>query len=198
MFERQGLPDIFESFDARRVLTGNSLILQFSQPVTRKQRHRHLTTRSFVVSLDGADLGLEAGMQSTGFPQLPSDFLDGLGNNYLVIMDGFVVVVQVILVMNLSGQMALVRIGNRPFANRAGGARIGSHVYTPQSAHLMACVADPLPVEVFDWSDPLFTRPLRPDAGGRVPVEGPGFGVTLDRGALERHGELVVATPGGS
>ena len=80
----------------------------------------------------------------------------------------------------------------------ARGARIRSHVYTPQSAHLMACVADPLPVEVFDWSDPLFTRPLRPDAGGRVPVEGPGFGVTLDRGALERHGELVVATPGGS
>src|SRR5207253_5511353 len=47
----------------------------------------------------------------------------------------------------------------------ARGARIGSHVYTPQSAHLMACIADPLPVEVFDWSDPLFTRPPRPDAG---------------------------------
>ena len=128
MFERQGLPDIFESFDARRVLTGNSLILQFSQPVTRKQRHRHLTTRSFVVSLDGADLGLEAGMQSTGFPQLPSDFLDGLGNNYLVVMDRFAVVVEVVLIMDLSGQMALVRIGNGPFANGAGGARVGSSV----------------------------------------------------------------------
>ena len=126
MFERQGLSDIFESSDARRVLTGDSLVLQFCQLVTRKQRHRQLVADGFVIDLDGADLGLEAGMQSVGFFQIPSNFLDGFGNNYLVIMDGFVVVVQVILVMDLSGQMALVRIGDDPFANRAGGACVGS------------------------------------------------------------------------
>ena len=113
MFERQGLSYVFESFDARRVLTGNGLVLKFCQLITREQWHRHLTTRSFVVSLDGADLGLEAGMQSTGFLQVLADFLDGFGNNYLVIMDGFVVVVEIVLVMDLSGQMALVRFLGR-------------------------------------------------------------------------------------
>jgi mandelate racemase len=74
----------------------------------------------------------------------------------------------------------------------AKGARIGSHVYTPQSAHLMACVDDPLPVEVFDWSDPLFVAPPRPDADGRLAVEGPGFGVELADDVLQRHGRLIA------
>jgi hypothetical protein len=65
-------------------------------------------------------------MFSAGFAQIPPDFLDGLGNNYLVVLDGFVVVVKVVLVMDLSGQMALVRIGNGLLANAAGGARVGS------------------------------------------------------------------------
>lgn len=73
----------------------------------------------------------------------------------------------------------------------ARGAHIGSHVYTPQSAHLMACVDDPLPVEVFDWSDPLFVAPPRPGADGRLAVEGPGFGVELHAAVLQQHGRLV-------
>jgi mandelate racemase len=74
----------------------------------------------------------------------------------------------------------------------ARGARIGSHVYTPQSAHLMACIADPLPVEMFDWSDPLFVEPPRPDIDGRLAVRGPGFGVDLDGDFLHAHGTRVV------
>jgi L-alanine-DL-glutamate epimerase-like enolase superfamily enzyme len=74
----------------------------------------------------------------------------------------------------------------------ARGARIGSHVYTPQSAHLMACVDDPLPVEVFDWSDPLFVEPPGADADGRLAVQGPGFGVEVDLDLLHTHGERVV------
>jgi L-alanine-DL-glutamate epimerase-like enolase superfamily enzyme len=75
----------------------------------------------------------------------------------------------------------------------AKGARIGSHVYTPQSTHLMACVDDPLPVEVFDWSDPLFVAPPRPDADGQLAVKGPGFGVELAVDVLRRHGELIAS-----
>jgi L-alanine-DL-glutamate epimerase-like enolase superfamily enzyme len=66
------------------------------------------------------------------------------------------------------------------------GARIGSHIFTPHSVHLLACVDDPLPVEVFDWSDPLMVQPPQPDAQGRLAVAGPGFGVELDGDALER------------
>jgi L-alanine-DL-glutamate epimerase-like enolase superfamily enzyme len=74
----------------------------------------------------------------------------------------------------------------------AAGARIGAHVYTGVSAHLLACVDDPLPVEVFDWSDPLMEAPPAPDRGGQLSVAGPGFGVTLNAGTLERFGELQV------
>ncbi len=41
-----------------------------------------------------------------------------------MVMDGFSVVVQIVLVMDLSGQMALVWIGDGPFANGDGGARV--------------------------------------------------------------------------
>ena len=73
----------------------------------------------------------------------------------------------------------------------AAGARIGAHVFTPVSTHLLACVEGPLPVEVFDWSDALFTRAPAPGADGRLPVVGPGLGTDLDLGAVERLGSLV-------
>jgi mandelate racemase len=75
----------------------------------------------------------------------------------------------------------------------AKGARIGSHVYTPHSVQLMACIDDPLPVEVFDWSDPLFVVPPAPDQNGDLAVHGPGFGVDLDFDFLRAHGEQVFA-----
>ena len=53
------------------------------------------------------------------------------------------------------------------------GTRIGGHVYTPYSIHLLAAVADPLPVEVFDWSDALFAKVSAPDVRGRLTVAGP-------------------------
>jgi len=74
-------------------------------------------------------------------------------------------------------------------ALRPLGARIGAHVFTPVSTHLLACVDDPLPVEVFDWSDALWRTPPTPDVDGRVPVRGPGLGIELDLDALHRLGE---------
>ena len=71
----------------------------------------------------------------------------------------------------------------------ASGLRVGAHIFTAPSVHLLAAaVPDPLPVEVFDWSDRLFAEPPRPGAGGRLTVSGPGFGVALDRTALLEHG----------
>ena len=71
------------------------------------------------------------------------------------------------------------------------GARVGAHIFTPVSAHLLACVADPLPLEVFDWSDALYAEVPAPDADGRVPVAGPGLGVGLDRAAMGSLGRRV-------
>jgi hypothetical protein len=53
-------------------------------------------------------------------------------------------------------------------------------------------VGEPLPVEVLDWSGPLFAPALALDAEGRLPVSGPGFGVTVRAEALEQFGELVA------
>jgi L-alanine-DL-glutamate epimerase-like enolase superfamily enzyme len=74
----------------------------------------------------------------------------------------------------------------------AAGARIGAHIYTGVSAHLMACVDDPLPVEVFDWDDALMQSPPAPGADGRVAVTGPGFGLALDRETLRDHGQRLI------
>lgn len=73
------------------------------------------------------------------------------------------------------------------------GARVGAHVFTPVSTHLLACIHDPLPVEVFDWSDALWAVPPAPGPDGRLLVRGPGLGVELDLAALERLGTLVHA-----
>ncbi|HEV8298652.1 MAG TPA: mandelate racemase/muconate lactonizing enzyme family protein [Acidimicrobiales bacterium] len=72
------------------------------------------------------------------------------------------------------------------------GFGIGAHINTASSVHLLACLDAPLPVEVFDWSDPLFARPPAPGADGRVPVAGPGFGVDLDEDVLRRHGQVMT------
>jgi L-alanine-DL-glutamate epimerase-like enolase superfamily enzyme len=91
-------------------------------------------------------------------------------------------------VQQLGGPVRFLAAAN---ALAAQGARIGSHIYAAPSAHLMACVDDPLPVEVFDWSDLLMDPPLTPSADGRVPVIGPGLGVVLRHDTLHRHGTKV-------
>ena len=76
---------------------------------------------------------------------------------------------------------------------RAAGVRVGSHIFAEFSIHLLACVDDPGPVEVFTWSDPLLEAPARPDRSGRLAVRGPGFGVTLDEEALRGLGQRVTS-----
>lgn len=68
----------------------------------------------------------------------------------------------------------------------AMGATIGSHAYPYYSTHVLACIPDPLPVEVLDWGDRLFRAVPRPDESGRLPVQGPGFGVEVDLDLLEQ------------
>lgn len=77
----------------------------------------------------------------------------------------------------------------------AAGARIGAHIFTHVSAQLLAAVDDPLPVEVFDWSDALCSTLLRPLPSGRLPITGPGLGVEVDRTALAAYGTRIAATP---
>ncbi len=76
-------------------------------------------------------------------------------------------------------------------AVRGAATLVGGHVYTPHSLHLLACIDDPLPVEVFDWSDALFVEVPTPDADGRLPIRGPGFGVDLNVDTLRRYGHRL-------
>ncbi len=91
-------------------------------------------------------------------------------------------------VQQLGGPLRFLAAAN---ALAAQGARIGSHIYTAPSAHLMACVDDPLPVEVFDWSDLLMDPPPAPSEDGRIPVLGAGLGVALRHDTLRRHGTKI-------
>jgi L-alanine-DL-glutamate epimerase-like enolase superfamily enzyme len=92
-------------------------------------------------------------------------------------------------VQQLGGPVRFLAAAN---ALAAQGVRIGSHIYTAPSAHLMACVDQPLPVEVFDWSDLLMDPPPAPSASGQIPVLGPGLGVALRHETLHRHGTRVM------
>jgi L-alanine-DL-glutamate epimerase-like enolase superfamily enzyme len=74
----------------------------------------------------------------------------------------------------------------------ASRTRIGAHIYTAQSAHLLACVDHPLPLEAFDWSDSLFVQPPAPGRDGRVAITGPGFGVELNDHTLHDHGHAIA------
>lgn len=74
----------------------------------------------------------------------------------------------------------------------SAGAKIGAHIFTHVSAHLLAGIDDPLPLEIFDWSDALCSAPLRPGPSGRVAIRGPGFGMQPDRAALEHYGHRVL------
>ena len=88
-------------------------------------------------------------------------------------------------VMVVGGPGAFLTVAE---AMRAEGVQVGAHLFAEFSAHLVACVDEPGPLEVFTWSDALFEEPLRPGPSGRVPVRGPGFGVDLDQDALGAPG----------
>jgi L-alanine-DL-glutamate epimerase-like enolase superfamily enzyme len=74
----------------------------------------------------------------------------------------------------------------------AAGARVGSHIFTHVSVHLLAAIDDPLPVEAFDWSDPLCLVAPTPSRTGMLAVTGPGLGVEPDLVALARLGTRIM------
>jgi L-alanine-DL-glutamate epimerase-like enolase superfamily enzyme len=75
---------------------------------------------------------------------------------------------------------------------QALGCEIGSHTFAHESLHLLGALPDSLPVEVFDWWHPVFNEDLQPDSLGRLAVQGPGLGRTLNEQTLGRCGQRVV------
>ena len=75
---------------------------------------------------------------------------------------------------------------------RRAGVRVGAHIFPDASAHLLACLDRPGPVEVFAWSDPLLEEPLRPRPSGRLPLRGPGFGVNMNTETVTRLGHRAA------
>jgi len=72
------------------------------------------------------------------------------------------------------------------------GATVGGHRFSHYSTHLLASLPRSLPIELLDWTNPVF-RPLAgPDATGKLNVEGAGFRIEIERGVLERYGAKVV------
>ena len=68
------------------------------------------------------------------------------------------------------------------------GATVGAHRFSHYSMHLLACLPRSLPIEMLDWTNPVFHPLAGPDASGRLPVEGPGFRIQLDQAIIDRHG----------
>jgi len=75
---------------------------------------------------------------------------------------------------------------------QALGCEIGAHIFAHESLHLLAALPESLPVEVFDWWDPIFAEEPTPDAEGRLAVRGPGFGRTLNLENLQRYGRALT------
>lgn len=72
------------------------------------------------------------------------------------------------------------------------GARVGSHRFPQQSAHLLACLPESLGVEAVDWANPALDPLPDPDTTGRVPVLGPGFNASLNQQTIDEYGERVM------
>lgn len=72
------------------------------------------------------------------------------------------------------------------------GARIGSHRFPHQSAHLLACLPQSLGVEAVDWANPSLDPMPDPGPDGRVAVLGPGFNASVDQKIIDRYGERVI------
>lgn len=72
------------------------------------------------------------------------------------------------------------------------GARIGSHRFPQQSAHLLACLPESLGVEAVDWANPSLSALPDPDPAGKVAVLGPGFNTSVHRQTIDDYGERVM------
>jgi L-alanine-DL-glutamate epimerase-like enolase superfamily enzyme len=72
------------------------------------------------------------------------------------------------------------------------GARVGSHRFPHQSAHLLAALPQSMGVEAIDWSNPALKAMADPDASGTFPVHGPGFNAEIDAAVFAEYGERVV------
>jgi mandelate racemase len=162
-----------DSFHSWRPAEAHAFVERASAPLLWME---DATPYAQLGELKGIDAPIAAGESLETVPDL--DELRDRGGMQYALLD----------VQRLGGPLMWLEAAS---ALAARGARIGSHVYTPQSVHLMSCVDDPLPVEVFDWSDPLFVVPPRPGGNGRLAVKGPGFGVDLDFGVLHAHGAMV-------
>jgi L-alanine-DL-glutamate epimerase-like enolase superfamily enzyme len=75
---------------------------------------------------------------------------------------------------------------------QALGCEIGSHTFAHESLHLLGALPDSMPVEVFDWWHPIFNEEPEPDGQGRLAVQGPGLGRTLNGETLARCGQQVA------
>ena len=74
---------------------------------------------------------------------------------------------------------------------QAHGCEIGSHTFAHESLHLLAALPRSMPVEVFDWWDPVFSEAPEPDVEGQLAVRGPGLGRSLNADSLRRYGRPV-------
>ncbi len=72
------------------------------------------------------------------------------------------------------------------------GCEVGSHMYAPESVHLLGALPDSMPVEVIGWCGPLAKEVPVPDAQGCLRVQGPGLGRTLRREVLARQGRRIA------
>ena len=70
----------------------------------------------------------------------------------------------------------------------AAGATVGGHRFSHYSTHLLATLPRSLPIEMLDWTNPVFAPLPYPNASGQLPVEGPGFRISLNEDLIQRHG----------
>jgi L-alanine-DL-glutamate epimerase-like enolase superfamily enzyme len=68
------------------------------------------------------------------------------------------------------------------------GATVGAHRFSHYSTHLLASLPRSMPIEMLDWTNPAFQPLAGPDGRGRLPVEGPGFAITLAQDVINRYG----------
>jgi L-alanine-DL-glutamate epimerase-like enolase superfamily enzyme len=160
------------------------------------QRSTPAEVREFLAHIDGAPLWYEdpvpyarlAEVAGVGAPIAAGESLPDLAA-LRSLLGGGVASLILLDVKWLGGPRRFLAAAR---ALMADGARVGAHVHTAQSAHLLAALPASLPVEDFRWSDALMVDPPRPLPDGSIAARGPGFGVELSLDALARFGHEVA------